>query len=154
MVHEENTNLSLILEKDMIFKSVFDFKKTSSIIVDESVEEKPQSEKLGPDAATLLGMGIVSCLSASFLFCLKKRDLSLDDLEAHVDISFHKIDKGYTRIKKVKVKLIPKTQDEAVRRRIKTCMREIKRGHMFFEETCIITSSVKEGLDIDVKVEI
>lgn len=153
MVHEENTTLSIKLEKDMIFKSMFNFKKTSSIFIDETVEEKPETQKLGPDAATLLGMGIVSCLSASFLFCLQKRNLTLDDLEGKVEISFHKNDKGYTRIKKINVKLIPKTKDKEVRKRIHTCMREVKDGNMFFEETCIITPSVKEGLDIIVNVE-
>lgn len=154
MVHEENTTLSIKLEKDMIFKSLFNFKRTSSIFIDETVEEKLETEKVGPDAATLLGMGIVSCLSASFLFCLKKRNLTLDDLEGKVDISFYKTEKGYTRIKKIIVKLIPKTENNEVRRRIETCMREVKNGNMLFEETCIITPSVKEGLDIIVNVEL
>jgi hypothetical protein len=50
------------------------------------------------------------------------------------------------------VQLTPKTGDEAVLKRIKTCMRELHNGNMLFEETCIITPSVKEGLDIKVDV--
>jgi uncharacterized OsmC-like protein len=152
MIHEENTKVSIKLEKDLIFKSKFDFEKTNEIFIDETLEK---SEKMiGPDAASLIGMAIISCLSASFLFCLYKRNLSLDDLEAHADISFYQNDKGYTRIRQINVKIIPKTDNPELLKRIKQCTREMRGGDMYFEETCIITPSVKEGIMINVDVDI
>jgi uncharacterized OsmC-like protein len=150
MVHDENTNVKITLDKDLIFKSFFEFTETSKILIDETLDKTGQMK--GPDAATLLGMAVISCLSASFIFCLNKRNLSLDDLEAEADISFYNTEKGYERIKRIDVKIIPKTDDPDVLKRIEQCTREMRSGDMYFEETCIITPSVREGIDINVKV--
>jgi uncharacterized OsmC-like protein len=152
MVHEENTQVSITLDKDFIFKSMESFTKTKDIYIDETLEKS--GALIGPDAAALLGMAIISCLSASFLFCLQKRKLTLDDLKAYADISFYKNEKGYIRIKEVDVKIIPKSDDPEVLKRIKQCTREMRSGEMFFEETCIITPSVKEGITVNVDVDI
>jgi len=152
MIHEENTKIRIKLDKDLIFKSNFDFEKTKEIFIDETLDKS--GKLIGPDAASLIGMAITSCLSASFLFCLYKRNLSLDDLEAHADISFFQNDKGYTRIRKIDIKIVPKTEDPDVLKRIKQCIREMRSGDMYFEETCIITPSVKEGININVEVDI
>jgi len=151
MIHEESTKIHLKLEKDMIFKSIFGYEKFKELLIDETLEEK--KELVGPNAATLLGLAVMSCLSASFLFCLSKRNLTLDDLEAHAEVSFKKIEKGYTRIKKIDVKIIPKTQNPEVLKRINQCVRKFKNGKMFFEETCIITPSVEQGIEVNVNIE-
>ncbi|TFG19135.1 MAG: hypothetical protein EU533_07040, partial [Promethearchaeota archaeon] len=107
MVHEENTRVSIKLERDMIFNLQNSYKNLDSLLIDESLDE--QKEKVGPDAASLLGLAVISCLSASLLFCLNKRNLTLDDLEAKADISFKEPKKGYMRIASIEVKMIPKT---------------------------------------------
>ncbi|MBD3193714.1 MAG: hypothetical protein GF317_01565 [Candidatus Lokiarchaeota archaeon] len=152
MVHEENTKVSIKLQKDMIFQLEKTYKSLNTLLIDESLEE--DKEKLGPDAASLLGMAVISCLSASFIFCLQKRNLSLDDLEANADISFKEPKKGYMRIDTINVNLKPKTKDSEVLKRMKQCIRELKSGHMFFEESCIITPSVREGINIHVNVNL
>ncbi|TXT58114.1 MAG: OsmC-like protein [Promethearchaeota archaeon] len=126
--------------------------KTKELYIDETIDKT--SKSVGPDAASLLGLAIISCLSASFLFCLEKRKLTLDDLEAHADISFFKNEKGYIRIKRIDVKIVPTTENPDVLRRVKQCIREMRDGDMYFEETCIITPSVKEGIAISVDVDI
>jgi len=152
MVHEEDTKVSIKLEKDMIFKLQKVYKNLDSLLIDESLEE--QQEKVGPDAASLLGLAVISCLSASLLFCLNKRNLTLDDLEAKADISFKEPKKGYKRVASIDVSMIPKTSDPEVFKRLKQCIKEIKDGHMFFEESCIITPSVREGINIQVNVDL
>lgn len=137
----------------MIFKSKLGLESLKELVVDESLDVN-QDDKIGPDAATLLGLGVVSCLSASFIFCLNKRKLTLDDLEAKAEISFKENEKKLMRIEKIKVNLMPKTQDPAVLKRVKQCMKELKSGHRLFEESCIITSSVREGIDVDVSINI
>lgn len=151
MVHEENTKVRIKLAKDLIFKSIFDFEETKEIVIDETLDKTKIMK--GPDAATLLGMAVISCLSASFIFCLNKRDLTVDDLDAYADISFYKTEKGYQRIKNIDVKLVPKSDDPDVLKRISQCTREMRSEDMFFEETCIITPSVREGISINVDVE-
>ncbi|MBD3254334.1 MAG: hypothetical protein GF383_04535 [Candidatus Lokiarchaeota archaeon] len=152
MVREENATIDMVLEEDLIFKSTFSYKKLQSLYIDENIEKK--DDLWGPDAAQLLGMAVTGCLCASFVFCLSKRGLSVDNLDAHAEVSFRKTDKNYTRIKDIKVKLVPKANNKDTLKRIKQCMKEIKGEHMFFEETCIITPSVRDGIDIKVDVEL
>jgi uncharacterized OsmC-like protein len=152
LVHEENTKVSIKLKKEMIFELQNTYKNLNSLLIDETLDDK--IEKVGPDAASLLGMAVISCLSASFIFCLEKRNLTLDDLEAKADITFKEPKKGYKRVASIDVKIIPKTSDPEVLKRVKQCIKEIKGGHMFFEESCIISPSVREGIDIEVHVEL
>ena len=152
MVHEKNTKVSIKLKKEMIFELQNIYKNLDSLLIDETLEDK--IERVGPDAASLLGMAIISCLSASFIFCMEKRNLTLDNLEAKADISFKELKQGYKRIDSIDVKIIPKTDDADVLKRIKQCIKELKSGQMFFEESCIITPSIREGINIQVKVEI
>ena len=152
MVHENNTIVKMKLEKDLIFKSRLGFTKLQELYIDETLEEK--QDMWGPNAARLLGMALLGCLSASFIFCLRKRNLNPDDLEGTAEISFKTIEKGYTRIKQVNVVLKPKSDDPDTLKRINQCIREMKSGKMLFEENCIITASVREGIDVNVKMEL
>ncbi|MBA7641054.1 hypothetical protein ES703_48726 [subsurface metagenome] len=152
MVREENTIVDMTLEKDMIFKVNFGYNKLKELFIDETLNEK--SQIWGPDAAQLLAMALLGCLNASFLFCLNKRNLTVDDLEAHAEVSFKKIEKGYIRVDKIDVKIVPKSNDHDTLKRINQCIKKMKNDKMFFEETCIITASVREGINIDVNIEI
>jgi uncharacterized OsmC-like protein len=152
MVHEENTIVDLKLEKDMIFKINLGYEKIKELFIDETIDER--SKVWGPDAAHLLAMAVLGCLNASFIFCLNKRNLTIDDLEAHAEVSFKKNDKGYIRVKKIDVNIIPKTNNPATLKRINQCIKKMKDDKMFFEESCIITASVREGIDVDVKVKL
>lgn len=152
LVHEENTKVSIKLKEEMIFQLQNTYKNLDSLLIDETLED--QKEKIGPDAASLLGMAVISCLSASFIFCMNKRNLTLDDLEAKADISFKEPKPGYKRIDSIDVKIIPRTNDDEVLKRVKQCIKEIKSGHMFFEEGCIITPSIRDGINIQVHIEL
>ena len=152
MVHEENTIVDLKLEKDFIFKVNLGYEKIKELFIDETIDER--SKVWGPDAAQLLAMAVLGCLNASFIFCLNKRNLTIDDLEAHAEVSFKKNEKGYIRVKKIAINIIPKTNNPAVLKRINQCMKKMKDDKMFFEESCIITASVREGIDVDVKIEL
>ncbi|MHA1437636.1 MAG: OsmC family protein [Promethearchaeota archaeon] len=152
MVHEENTFVNLKLEKDMVFKTSLGFHDLKEMFIDESLDS--ETTKRGPDAAQLLGLAVLSCLSASFLFCLSKRNLTLDDLDGNAEVSFRKNERGYIRIEKIDVNITPKSKNPGVLKRVNQCLKRVKSGKMFFEETCIITPSVIEGIDVDVKVNL
>jgi uncharacterized OsmC-like protein len=151
MIHEENTKISIKLDKNLIFKTSLNAKKTKQIYIDETIEKT--DTPIGPDAASLLGLGVTSCLCASFIFCLQKRDLTLDDLEAYAEISFYTTEKNFMRVKQMDIKLVPKSDDPEVIKRIDLCTREMRDGEMMFEKTCIITPSVREGFEVNVDVE-
>ena len=151
MVHEHPVRLKINLKRDMLFKWILPT-SNQELIIDETLDE--QLPKVGPDAASLLGLAVSSCLSASLLFCLSKKNLSIDDLTGEIEVTFKKNEKGYTRIEKIKVNLSPKTANPEVRKRLEQCTRVLKDGKMFFEESCIITPSVIEGIKVDVKVSL
>ncbi|MFO8020780.1 MAG: hypothetical protein R6U96_19310 [Promethearchaeia archaeon] len=152
MIHEENTKVKIKLEKDMIFKHLNDYERLGNIYIDETLERK--SDNLwGPDAASLLGLSILSCLSASFIFCLNKRKLNPDDLDGYAEVAFKKDEKGYKRIKEIKVKIKPMTEDPETLKRMKQCVREMRDGEMYFEKSCIVTPSVRDGININVNIE-
>jgi len=152
MIHEENTKVSIKLDKDLIFKTSLSAKKTKQIYIDETIEKT--DNPIGPDAASLLGLGVTSCLCASFIFCLQKRNLTLDDLEAYAEISFYNTEKNYMRVKQMDIKLVPKSNDPEILKRINQCTREMRDGEMMFEKTCIITPSVRQGFKVNVNVDI
>jgi hypothetical protein len=77
----------------------------------------------------------------------------LVDLEADAEVSFYTTDDGYMRVKQIDVKIVPKSSDPSVIKRIEQCTREMRDGEMMFEKTCIITPSVREGFDVNVDVE-
>ncbi|TFG20975.1 MAG: hypothetical protein EU533_05725, partial [Promethearchaeota archaeon] len=114
----------------------------------------PEEKKRGPDAAQLLGLAVLSCLSASFIYCLNKRELTIKDLDGKAEIFFKKNERGYIRIDKIDILIIPKTDDPEILKRINQCIKKLKSGKMFFEETCIITPSVEKGIKVNVKVDL
>ena len=152
MVREENSIAEIKLEKDLIFKTNIGLERFKDFFIDETLDQNKELE--GPDAAQLLGLAILSCLSTSFIFCLNKRNLNLNDLNARAEISFKKIEKGYTRVKEINIKIFPKTDDEITIKRVKQCLKEMKSGKMMFEENCIITESVREGIKVNLDVEL
>lgn len=152
MVREEDSIVEIRLDKDLIFKTYIGLGHFDDFFIDETLDN--DKELKGPDAAQMLGMAISSCLSASLIFCLNKKDLNPNDLEARAKISFRKIEKGYTRIKEIDIKITPKTEDEETLKRLKQCLREMKPGKMMFEENCIITESVREGIKVNVDIDL
>jgi organic hydroperoxide reductase OsmC/OhrA len=152
MVHEENTIINMNLEKSLIFKVNLGYEKLHELFIDETIDNK--SKIWGPDATQLLAMAVLGCLNASFIFCLNKRNLTIDELEARAEVSFKKNESGSIRVEKIDVKITPKTDDPDTLKRIQQCIKKVKSGKMLFEENCIITSSVREGINVNVDIMI
>lgn len=145
MTEDNITRVSIELEKDMIFKWDLGLKINNEWYIDETNHDP--EEMVGPNPSRLLASAVLGCLSASFLFCLQKRKLTLDDLKGEAEISFHKNDKNLLRVKEINVKLTPKTSDPAVQKRIGQCIK-------FFEQYCTITESVKAGINVNLDINI
>jgi len=89
----------------------------------------------------------MGCLSASLIFCLKKRNFELDDFEAEAELKGGRNEKGFIRVNEINVKLIPKTNDENVKKRLEKCLK-------IFEKFCTVTESVRKGIPVNVYVEL
>lgn len=118
----------------------FDHPDLPELTVDEP---PPLGEEAGPNPARLLASAIGSCLSASLVFCLSRSRVPVHGLTTDVDVELVRNEKKRLRIGRVSVHLHPVVDDVAAMQR---CL-------AIYEDYCVVTQSVREGLDVDVRVE-
>lgn len=123
------------------FRVRFDESGWPELVVDEPA---PLGHGRGPNPSRLLAASIGNCLAASLLFCMQKADIAVLGLEADVHVELVRNERRRLRIGKVKVHLRPHLNaDEA---KIAACLGA-------FEDYCVVTQSVREGLDVQVDVQ-
>lgn len=107
-------------------------------------EPPPLGAGRGPDPVHVLGAALGSCLGASLLFCLRKAHVEVHDLRTMVEGIFSRDAAGRLRIGSIRVKLSPQT-DPADLDRLQRCVE-------VFEDYCVVTESVRHGIDVSVDV--
>ncbi|MFX1344783.1 MAG: OsmC family protein [Promethearchaeota archaeon] len=139
-------------ESQMIFKCDLGNMKVKDCYIDE--ENRDEVDMLGPNPSRLLALGVLGCLSASFIFCLKKRNFKVDDFIAEAEVVITRNEKGFLRIKKIDVNIQPKITDSDTLKRAKQCLKSAKDGVSFFEQYCIVTQSVRSGIEVNVNLDL
>jgi uncharacterized OsmC-like protein len=71
--------VSLALQRDYQMLLEFDEPEDGTVLVDEA---PPLGSGAGPAPSRLLASAVVSCLSASLLFCLRKSRIEVEELHA------------------------------------------------------------------------
>ena len=112
------------------------------LVVDEL---PPLGEGNGPNPARLLAAAVGSCLSASLLFCLRKSRIEVAQLRTTVDGTIVRNERGRLRVSGLRVRLVPDVTAEQ-RERMARCLD-------LFQDFCIVTESVRDGIAVDVEVE-
>ncbi|NHI91478.1 MAG: OsmC family peroxiredoxin [Candidatus Lokiarchaeota archaeon] len=120
-------------------------KNLPKIYVDDEHEEP--DKMLGPDPSRLLTSAIVGCLSASYVYCMQKKNLNFDRYEVEADYIGERNEEGLWRVKEINIKLKPDSDDENIKKRIKQCSK-------IFERTCTVTESVRAGIKVNVDIDI
>lgn len=108
-------------------------------------EQPPLGAGRGPNPARLLAAAVGSCLGASLLFCLRKARVEITELRTSVEGTIVRNEEGRLRIGEIRVRLAPHVAPEH-RDRMGRCLE-------LFEDFCIVTQSVRQGIAIDVQVE-
>jgi organic hydroperoxide reductase OsmC/OhrA len=108
-------------------------------------EPAPLGGGRAPNAATMLGAAVGNCLAASLAFCLRKSRVEVDGLTAHITTHVAKNDQGKFRISGIDVELAPEF-DAANQAKFERCER-------LFEDFCIVTQSVRQGIPVNVTVK-
>jgi organic hydroperoxide reductase OsmC/OhrA len=141
---EADARFSMAIRLKEHYAQVVDFDLTAvtPMIVDETA---PLGWEEGPNPARLLGAAVGSCLGASLLFCLRKARVDVSDLRTTVDGTRVRNARGRLRIGSLRVRLHPSVP-AADRERMARCLG-------LFEDFCIVTESVRHGIDVDVEVE-
>jgi uncharacterized OsmC-like protein len=122
------------------FRVRFDKEQFEPLLLDEP---PPLGHDTGPNAARVLAAAIGNCLSASLVFCLRKAGVGASGVSADVDVEIVRNESRRLRVGKVDVTLhtnLP-ANDPAVASCLAT-----------FEDFCIVTQSVRQGIEVAVHV--
>jgi organic hydroperoxide reductase OsmC/OhrA len=139
----EDLTLHLKLEDGLYGMRVTFPNDVETLLVDEP---EPLGRGQGPSASGVLGAAVASCLSASLLFCLRKAHIEVSDIDTSVTVSFQRDEKGRLRIGGISVNLSPTIEGEPSSR-VERCME-------LFEDFCVVTQSVRQGVNVEVNVDV
>lgn len=107
-------------------------------------EPAPLGESAGPNAADLMCGAVANCLAASLLMCLQKSRAETTTLSATATARIERNEKGRLRMVGVDVEIAPGVAaDDAPK---------LDRCLGLFEEFCIVTASIRQGIPVTVHV--
>jgi uncharacterized OsmC-like protein len=140
----ESEQISLDLERvhNYEFRIRFGKGHYPELVTDEP---QPIGNDRAPNASRLLAAAVGNCLSASLLYCAEKSRASVTALRAKVNVEHTRNQRGRLRIGKISVEIVPEVS-EADRSKLERCVG-------LFEDFCVVTQSVREGIEISVDVK-
>jgi uncharacterized OsmC-like protein len=139
---QEDITITMDQIRDYEFRVRFDKDHYPDLLMDES---PPVGRDTAPNPSRLLAAATGNCLSASFLFSARKMRVDIQSLRTTVKVWYTRNEKGRLRIGKMQVAIAPKF-DPADAAKIRRC-REL------FEDYCVVTQSIRTGIDVSVAVE-
>lgn len=139
----EQGGIRLLLEQEGLYAFKVSFEGTDLAAL-HTDEPAPLGEGTGPNPAALLLAGVANCLAASLLFALRKFKNTPGPLRAEITANKERNAEGRWRLARAQVKL--HLADSA------TDLVHFERVLAQFEEFCIVTQSVREGMQVDVQI--
>ncbi len=137
----ENGELTVSLELIDEYRFNVSFERAGvDLLMDEP---EPLGDGAGPNATAVLSAAIGNCLSASLLFCLRKAKIEPQGVRTTVRTALERNERGRLRIGETRVEI--RLDADAPPDRMSRCLE-------VFEDFCIVTQSVRGGLDVDVAV--
>jgi uncharacterized OsmC-like protein len=141
MSDEQLVELSLEQVEDYEFRIRFEGTAVPDLTTDET---RPLGAEAGPNPSRLLLAGVANCLAASLLFALRKFKNTPGKLSAKVRGHVSRNEHGRLRITHIAVDL--QLTDAA------SVFEHADRALAQFEDFCIVTESVRQGISVDVSV--
>jgi len=135
-------SISLDCIQDFEFRVKFDKESYQDLMIDEP---PPVGNDKGPNPSRLLAAAVGGCLSASLLFSARKLRLNMPGLHADVKVQHKRNEKGRLRIGNISVEIIPRIE-EPDDQKLARCLE-------LFEDFCVVTQSVRNGIDVSVAVK-
>lgn len=142
MAESDEFTVSMNLTDGYQFLVDFEQDGVPALLVDEP---EPLGAGEGPNAARLLAAAVGNCLSASALFCLRRARIPVHGMRTSVAVSLVRNDQGRLRVGGLRVRIRPEV-DAADQGRMGRCLE-------LFEDYCVVTASVRTGLEVSVEVE-
>jgi organic hydroperoxide reductase OsmC/OhrA len=123
------------------FEVDFGLEGVPTMVMDEPA---PVGEGGGPNAGKVLAAAMGNCLTASLLFCLEKARAEVGGVETRVSGVMRRNEQGRWRIAEVNVEIAPEIPSEY--------QKQFERCSGIFEDFCIISKSVEQGIPMNVRV--
>jgi uncharacterized OsmC-like protein len=139
--HDRGFSISLDLESGFTQSVDFGIPGVPPLVLDEP---PPLGAGSGPNPARLLAAAVGSCLAASLVMCMRKARVDVRGVRTRVDGTLVRNERGRLRIGGLRVRLepvVPADQHDRVPR----CL-------ALFEDFCVVTASVRQGLPVEVDV--
>jgi uncharacterized OsmC-like protein len=142
--HTEPAQFTITMDQiqDYQFRVTFDKEQFPMLLMDEP---PPIGQDSAPNASRLLAAAVGNCLSASLLFSARKVRVGIEKIHATVKVWYTRNEKGRLRIGRIQVGIDPGFEALADASRIERCL-------SLFEDYCVVTQSVRRGIDISVVV--
>jgi uncharacterized OsmC-like protein len=137
----EDKQLTVTMEQIEGYEFLVKFDEGMELLMDEPV---PLGDDKGPSASKVISAAVGNCLSASLLFCLQKARVDTHGIKTTVTTRVTRDDKRRLRLDSSHVK-ININLDKKPEKKINRCIE-------LFEDFCIVTSSVRQGIDVSVEV--
>jgi len=128
--------------EDFKFTVDFGLDGVDDLLLDEP---SPLGGGAGPNASRVLAAAIGNCLCASLLFCLRRARAEVSGIGARVSGSWVRNEEGRWRIKEMEVEINPSVEEEHAS--------QLERCAEIFEQFCVASQSVRDGIEIKVKVK-
>jgi len=128
--------------QDFEFRVRFDKEQFPELRMDEP---PPLGQDSAPNPSRVLAAAIGNCLSASLLFCARKSRVELGPIQTKVRTQIARNDRGRLRVSRVEVEIDPHLA-ESERSKAARCLE-------LFEDFCVVTQSVRDGIDVAVSVK-
>lgn len=126
---------------DYEFRVRFEGTRIDELTTDEAA---PLGRDAGPNPSQLLLTSVANCLAASLLFALRKFKNTPAPLHADARAHITRNAEGRWRVGSMDVDL---TLDDAP-----DALRNLERALAQFEDFCIVTESVRSGVEVNVRV--
>ena len=133
--------ITLEQESDYAFRIAFDNADLAMLLTDEPA---PLGNDRGPNPSRLLLAAVVNCLAASLLFALRKDRNTPGPLRAEICALPMRNESGRWRITSARATLhLPGHNAD---------YHNLDRVLAQFEDFCVVTQSVRQGINVDVNV--
>jgi organic hydroperoxide reductase OsmC/OhrA len=142
MSDEHSFSVEVQQVEDFKFTVDFGLDGVNGLLLDEPA---PLGGGAGPNASRVLAAAIGNCLCASLLFCLRRARVEVSGIGARVSGSWVRNEEGRWRIKEMEVEVTPSVAGEHVS--------QLERCVDIFERFCVASQSVRDGIELKVKVK-
>ncbi len=137
----EDKQITVTLEQTGGLEFLVKFDEGLELLMDEP---EPLGAGKGPNAAKVLSAAIGNCLSASLIFCLQKARVDTRGVKTTVTTTITRDENKRMRVGSSHVQ-INIDLDKEPKPKINHCIK-------LFEDFCVVTASVRRGIDVSVEV--